>query len=236
MKWVERYCTWCNDKGIKELDKAKEAVPDYLREMEAQNYSVWTIKLALSAVAKAMNCKTTDFEYKTPERKRADIVRSRTIAERDKHFSVKNNQALIHFCESTGLRRRELEALRGDNLHFKNGKAYLHITNGKGGKERDIEIISYKSEVVELCQRADKGLVFPKVHSCADVHGYRGTYAQSLYRQYARPLDEIPRNERYYCRGDMKGKVLDKRALEIVSKNLGHNRLDVVVNNYAYGV
>ncbi len=236
MKWVEKFCLWCKENDIKELEKAQKAVPEYLKEMEQKQYSVWTIKTALSAIAKAMNCKTTDFDYHAPKRERANIERSRNIAVRDKHFSAKNNEALIHFCESTGLRRREITALKGADLRLKNGKAYLYIDNGKGGKIRLVEVILYKQEVVDMCERADKGLIFPKVHSCADIHGYRGTYAKALYQQYARPLKEIPNNEKYFCRGDMKGTVLDKIALGIVSQNLGHNRLDVVVNNYMYGI
>ena len=40
----------------------------------------------------------------------------------------------------------------------------------------------------------------------------------------------------YCCRKDEAGKKLDKLAMYICSKALGHNRIDVVANNYIRGL
>jgi len=63
---------------------------------------------------------------------------------------------------------------------------------------------------------------------------YRAQYAQIMYARLARPLEESPKEERYVCRGTKKGIVYDRVALQKVSKALGHNRCDVVANNYLY--
>lgn len=63
-----------------------------------------------------------------------------------------------------------------------------------------------------------------------DVHGYRAVYATEVYAMYAR--DEIPKEDKYICRKDQKGIILDKKAMLEASKALGHNRIDVVAGHY----
>ena len=38
--------------------------------------------------------------------------------------------------------------------------------------------------------------------------------------------------EVYVCRGDLKGVVYDRKAMEIASKALGHNRISVIAAHY----
>lgn len=233
---VEHFSAWCKANGITEYKDAAASVPRYLDQMQRDGKSAWTMSTALSAIAKAMDKKTTDFDYKLPSRHRADITRSRGPAERDKHFSPEKNQDLIKFAESCGLRRSELEALKGSNLVLRDGKAYLYVENGKGGKKRLAEVIGNKNHVVRLCQLAGSGNVFPKVHSAFDEHFYRGNYAKNLYMQYSRDLNTLSKQEKYFCRKDMAGKVFDREAMRITSENLGHSRIDVIANNYLYGL
>ena len=61
---------------------------------------------------------------------------------------------------------------------------------------------------------------------------------------YARPIEEIPydrtaprtnkpyRSQVYCCRRDLVGVWLDKRAMLVVSKALGHNRIGVFAQSY----
>ena len=90
--------------------------------------------------------------------------------------------------------------------------------------------------------------VWQHVNSNADIHSYRSDYAVTIYKQYARPIEEIPfdrvnkgtgkkfQSEVYVCRKDESGKRLDKKAMLICSKALGHNRIEVVANNYIRGL
>lgn len=65
-----------------------------------------------------------------------------------------------------------------------------------------------------------------------DIHSYRAQYATEVYDRYARPKEEIPPAERYVCRRDCAGIVLDKCAMRIASEALGHSRINVITEYY----
>lgn len=68
------------------------------------------------------------------------------------------------------------------------------------------------------------------------------------YKAHARPIEEIPydrvnkgsgrkyQSEVYICRKDEAGRKLDKAAMLVCSKALGHNRISVVADNYIRGL
>ena len=80
------------------------------------------------------------------------------------------------------------------------------------------------------------------------IHSYRGDYATMIYKAHARDIKDIPydtinrgtgrkmQSEVYHCKKDEAGKKLDKAAMLVCSKALGHNRIDVVANNYIRGL
>ena len=119
------------------------------------------------------------------------------------------------------------------------GSYYLHIIRGtKGGKQRNAEIMGATAEeteyVINLFKSAGKMKILPKVSSAYDNHHFRAAYAKRLYQHYSRCIDDIPKDERYIMRNDRAGEVLDRRAMKIVSKAMGHNRIDVIALNYLY--
>ena len=121
----------------------------------------------------------------------------------------------------------------------------LHRSD-KGGKTRISPIVGPNKEKIIARMRATgpDELVWQYVSSNCDVHGYRADYATYLYKQYARPIEELRfenkiicadgklRSEIYVCRGDEAGKKLDRRAIGIISIALGHNREDTAISNY----
>ena len=143
------------------------------------------------------------------------------------HFSEKNNMELVEFCKATGLRRSELVALRGTQLIGTRIRV-----KGKGGRVRNLPIICNREAVVNRMLAAADGKVFDRIPAKMDVHHYRREYATAYYNQLARPIEEIPREERYVCRRDLKGFVYDKKALLAVSRALGHSRVNVVAVHY----
>ena len=194
-----------------------------------------------------------------------------------------NNDELIKFCKGTGLRRSELQALKGKDLFTKDqieaeitrlehaaGKTpaeesrlsmlqdtrlfdaeyYIFVRNGKGGRERISPIIGKNAgQIIERIQDTKPNeKVWLHVHNCADIHGYRADYATAIYKASARAIEDIPydkvnkgtgrryQSEVYTCRKDEAGKKLDKAAMLICSKALGHNRIEVVANNYIRGL
>lgn len=126
---------------------------------------------------------------------------------------------------------------------------YLQI-KGKGGRERISPVIGKDAErIVERIKNTGANeKVWQYVPSNADIHSYRADYATSIYKSKARDIKDIPydkmnkgtgkmyQSEVYVCRKDESGKKLDRSAMEDASKALGHNRIEVVANNYIRGL
>lgn len=219
------------------LEDARAFVDDYLRHLIELERSAYSISTAKAAIAKIMGVEATQF-IATPPRLRADIKRSRGEAERDKHISDKKEEELARFTSATGLRRKEMTMIKSDDLFFENGQAYLNINKGtKGGKPRIAKIVGKTEEetkdIVKWIQ-SQKGRLFNKLSSNYDNHFYRATYANRLYNQLKRDIDDIPAQERYVMRKERAGEVYDKQAMLLVSKALGHNRISVIAQSYLY--
>lgn len=143
---------------------------------------------------------------------------------------------------------RRLSVLKDTRLF--DSEYYVFVRNGKGGRERLSPIVGRNVEqIVERIKSTPEGeKVWQHVHKCADIHSYRAQYATDIYRAHARPIEKIPydkvnkgtgkryQSEVYSCRKDEAGKKLDKAAMLVCSKALGHNRISVVADNYIRGL
>lgn len=222
---------------VHSIDEAETLVDKYLQYLIVQNRSAYSIATAKAALSKVFQTDATQF-IATPIRRRADVQRSRFSVERDKHISDKLEQRLSQFTSATGLRRKEMLQIEAEDLFFKNGKAYLNVTKGtKNGKSRVAEIMGVSEAetkmIVEFIQ-SKKGRLFPKLSPHYDNHYYRGIYAKRIYSFYARKEKDIPKSERYVMRKERAGEVLDKLAMKITSKMLGHERINVIAQSYLY--
>ena len=170
----------------------------------------------------------------TREQIEAEIKRIETIPA-DKRSA--SDQTRLTICKDT--------RIFPDPSH----KYFVH-TKEKGGRERITPIIGPNAQqIVERFKATDPDKkVWQHVSKNADIHGYRGDYATIMYRMYAREIKDIPydrinkgngrrfQSEVYTCRKDESGKKLDKHAMLVCSKALGHNRIEVVANNYIRGL
>lgn len=219
------------------LEDARGFVDEYLRHLIELERSAYSISTAKAAIAKVMGVEATQF-ISTPPRLRANIKRSREVAERDKHISDKKEEELARFTSATGLRRKEMTMITAEDLFFENGQAYLKIDKGtKGGKSRVAKILGKTEEetkhIVKWIQ-SKQGRLFNKLSSNYDNHFYRATYANRLYNQLKRDIADIPTEEKYIMRKDRAGEIYDKQAMLHVSKALGHNRISVIAQSYLY--
>lgn len=245
MKHCCYFVKWCKENyGCKTLKECRQYVPEWIESRRSLSAS--TQKLEVAALSKLYRCRHSRGQkpfkdVETDTRRRADIKRSRGDAVRDKHFSERNNADLVIFCRCTGLRRAELQDLRYDDFRLMapDGSAepglYVHRST-KGGRVRRINFVGSKDEIALCCDIMSKGnglaKVWGKVHSGADIHSYRADYATKVYQMYARPVATLKHDEIYYCRGDRKGTWLDKKAMFVASKALGHNRISIIASNY----
>lgn len=226
-------------KKLKNMNDVKAFLPEYLDQLKEKDLSAWTIRSYISPATKILGVSQSDYDI--PLRHADDIKRSRredTV--RSKDFAIEKHQDLISFCHSVGPRnKKELSKIRGTDLaQNKKGEWGVNIY-GKGGKYRFSRIYGTSEQIkstIDLMRAAGDNLVFDRVPSHANVHRYRAGYAARIYNQYARPLAEIPRKDRYWRRGTNKGKCYDKAALSIAAIELGHSdfRHGVVVGNYSY--
>ena len=268
------------------LKSAKKYANEWLQAQVDRGLSAWTVQLEAKALGKLYGIQPDDENYfKPPKRNREDIKRSRGDRVRDRHFSKTNNDELIKFCRGTGLRRSELEELRGKDLVTRaqieveisrleaipaerrtpadgkrlsmlqdtrlfQGEYFTFVRNGKGGRMRLSPIIGKNTEqiVERISSTPPEEKVWQHVHKSADIHGYRAEYATAIYKAHARAIKEIPydrvnrgtgrryQSDVYVCRKDEAGKRLDKAAMLVCSKALGHNRISVVADNYIRGL
>lgn len=151
-------------------------------------------------------------------------------------------------AELTPVDTKRLEMLQDTRLF--EGDYFTHIRNGKGGRERMSPIIGPNTEqIIERIKNTPaEEKVWQHIHQSADIHGYRAEYATIIYKAKARAIEEIPydrvnrgtgrkyQSEVYTCRKDEAGRKLDKAAMLVCSKALGHNRIEVVANNYIRGL
>lgn len=245
MKHCNYFASWCrsNPEITKELGHKARTLEEcqpyagkWISARISQGLSPYTLKLEAAALTKLYGRSAEDLQLPpTPERRRQDITRSRNDVVRDKHFSVSENAPLITFCQNTGLRRRELAELRYKDIMYEYGQMDIFVRNGKGGKQRIVPVLD-PDEVLrlrpDLLSGDPEARVWDKIHSGADIHGYRADYATTLYKRLERPLDTLKRTQKYYCRGDRKGTVFDRAAMLQVSRALGHNRIDVIAGHY----
>lgn len=145
---------------------------------------------------------------------------------------------------------KHLTTLKDAIINFADKDYFLHHRGDKGGRERYSPIIGNNVEQIvdRIKSTGYNDKVWQHVPGNADIHSYRGEYATEIYKMYARPIKDIPydRINRgtgkkfqggvYICRKDEAGKKLDKEAMMKASKALGHNRLEVVANNYIRGL
>lgn len=225
------------------LAEAAGYMPQYLDELKARpgsrpgtTFSAWSVRAYFAASAKVLGLSAAN--YKLPTRRRQDITRSRGAAARDGHFSESKNAELVEFCRATGLRNlKELQQVRGSDLVDLGGGRYSIRVHGKGGRWRDAPIYGSPAQVEAVVGRmraAGSGPVWSHVSSGADIHGYRADYAARVYLAHARPIKTIPPSERYHCRGDMRGRTFDRKAMMVASEALGHSRLSVIASHYLY--
>ncbi len=232
-----QFTNWAKSKhGCRTLDETKKYIQEYLNEGKDRGLSAWTLKMQASAIAKIYHSSIIELHLKTPPRKRQDIKRSRNKCSHDKHVSDTSNSTIINFSKATGLRRHELIKVTPENIEITNGKVRLIKIKGKGGKVRSVDIIpAYADFVASFINSEPNQPIFCNVSSNIDIHGYRAEYASTLYSLIARPLETLSRSQKYYCRGDQKD-IYDKKAMLYVSRQLGHNRINVIASNYLWQV
>ena len=212
-------------KEIKDISAIKEEhVIDYLKHRQDDGKTAHTISKDMAALNKLFNFKVTKADAGIKERSYKDITRSRDVREHDFKYNPDNYKEQITIAKSCGCRRESVLKIKPDDFLWKDGLPFsVHLTE-KGGKERDATLLEeYRSLVKEILEDKDKGTpIFEKYTRKIDNHAFRREYAQNRYKELA--------EEKGFDAKDYRG--YDREVLGKLTRDLGHNRLDVVIYNY----
>lgn len=231
-KECQEFAAWARGhhpgETINTLEKLRSYAEEYLTRSKpnGEPYSAWTICKERAAIAKLYGVSCGDILKDAPERSRDDIKRSRgkDWAEVKPIDKQPDYEAL---GRGAGLRKADFSRVRKEDIEQDSkGRVLVHVDKGKGGKARYIVVLpEYADRVLSIRDKANDGeRVIPAgmVPNRFDEHSCRRYYANEMYRLLARPIESIQKGERYYCRGDRAGVVLDKHAMKMVSRYLGH--------------
>lgn len=227
---------------VKHLEDCRKFIRPYFETMTEKGLSSWTIHTRMFALAAVFQCDEEDFSIDLPKRQRKDIKRTRNSTQSITRFLNEKYDNIKTFIIATGTRRGGMQKLKKNDLIVKPGGDILIHLDEKGGKERWALVLPEYSDFVKNTFERSPGYgphreyLFPKgyIPDSMAVHCYRAVYAQKLYQLFENR--GLGNGNKYYCRKDMKGKSFDKGLLIQVSRNMGHNRCDVIVENYFYKV
>lgn len=226
------FADWCKERGVgKDFEKAKALTSEFIKTRIERGYSPWTIKKDVAALRKIFG-RDVCRDIELPRRSTYEITRSRD----DSYNKViyERNKDIVDFCRGTGLREKELLLVRGRDIYEREGRLFVHVERGKGGREREVPVLrEYEQRVREIVQERGEDRLFKSIDERIDVHGLRREYAKERYKELERELGregrELSREESYITRD---GHTYDRVILRELSKDLGHNREDVVVKHY----
>lgn len=240
-----------NFKEIKNINSIeKKHASEYLFKLAKEGYSPSTIHTRAAAIAKVMDWTTTDINRGLPGKNSLDPSKGRNGT--SPHFSIEKHKDLIDFIKNTGCRKCEAQEITPSQIKVnKNGSISIDFNSKreyqvqtKGGRPREItridkdyqEILkNMKNKAIEKNYKTLFQDTTSSAFSHANLHQYRREYAQNLYKnlmeEYKQKEGYYPKKD-YFCRGKHAGESYVRDILKIVSMELGHNREDVVINNY----
>lgn len=230
---VTHFADWCKAKGIRSEYIAEKAAPEYLAELEQKGLANTTLKTYKAALSK---CFGHEIDFKVGACNRADVTNNRGVKPSNLRANPENYKQATDLIKHCGVRRSEIvrttEKASGHGIisvrgNKETGKIYLKI-RGKGGKVRQAEWVGSREEAEEFYKDFRKTKENEQVYrlpKSVPSHRSRQVYAKALYASYARPLGTLSRQEKYYCRKELKGLAFDRDALYKVQHCLGHNDL-----------
>lgn len=242
-----QFARWCKGNyGIKKINEITYShANQYLLQQQKEGKTPATLQTRAAAIAKLLHCTTTDINKGIAGRTSKEPIRGRGKAPKtDKADGIRE------FCRNTGCRKEEAAKITPEQiiikpdgsveLDFSSKKEYRNMT--KNGKGRIITKIpkSYQEKLKEIKNTSKPGeAIFSNLSKNtiknAQLHSQRRLYAQNLYKTLCKEFKEKygkEPKEDYICKGKHAGEKYSKTILKQVSLELGHNRLNVVIDNY----
>ncbi len=229
-KCGEYFANWLKEvKGINKINLVTTEVAGEYLQYRDEYCSAWTVKQDMAAINKIFKFNLKSKEIGLKQRKLIDIKRSRNGPEVNRPGLLTKCKEQIFFIRSCGCRRDSIMRVKYSDIVFKNGLATGVRLIEKGGKERTAPVLEqYQTEFTDFTNRHElhpNEAIFKLFDTHVAAHFYRAQYAKNLYKELFNRIGN-EKHEKY--------KGYDKEVLKQVSKALGHNRVNVVVDNYMY--
>jgi len=232
-----RFLNWARQReGLRTLDRvdtrADELASAYLRERLADGKSPYTLQAERAALRLFFDRRDLAASVTLPRRTREGITQNRGDALYGvAGFAPAHWTAETDFLVATGLRRSEALRVRvRDVFRGHEGKLHVQVYNGKGGKARQAPVLAGQDHERAVLARIEGRLgdarLIDHLPTRLRAHALRRAYAQALYQQVSGERALPPTT------GVLRPGDYDANAVRVVSRALGHNRLDVVLRHY----
>lgn len=212
-------------KDVKDISEfKKEHGVDYLKHRQSDGKNAYNISKDMAALNKLLNFHITKREAGINRGSYKNVTRSRQLKEHDKKYNPENYNDQIIFAKVCGCRRESVLVVAPECFIWKDGLPIKVYLIEKGGKEREATILkAYREDIKSILsgKEEDKPL-FDRYTKKIDNHAFRGEYARNRYKELV--------EEKGFDAQDYRG--YDSDVLRKLTKDLGHNRLDVVVYHY----
>ncbi len=200
IRHFKSYVRYCRDThNVKFLEDCQSYVQDYCDNLVSSGkYSASTVHTYIAAICRVLNINMRI--VKKPIRHVADYVRGRTerfggatYDENDPRWSY-----VVEFQKRVGIRRNELEHLRGcDFATDESNYPCVLVRCGKGGKIQyqriDVEDIEFVRQFFTRVEKDD--YIFEKslFQNNLNLHGLRADCAKKYYADVLKRLKEDPK-------------------------------------------
>lgn len=234
---TNEFCRWYASMGYRKYVRNLEEIPrerviEYLKYRDSESLSAWTVSKDMAALNKIFGYDITKKEADLKARHLEDIKRSRMPVKADMREFAKYQDA-IFVARATGMRKQSVTKIKPEDfIRAVDGKVIAVNLIEKGGRPRIAPVLQcYQEKLTQLINNKVSGKpMFPAYDKNIRNHKFRAEYATKLYAEKLSKITEDNLNKRYIYRG------FDGEIVEEVSKALGHNRLNVVVEHYLYNI
>lgn len=203
---VGYFADWlAKEHGLKKItiEECKPYIQEYMNYMERENYSAYTINLALAAICKATDEKMIDYEHK--QRSVAEIIRG--TGER-KHDSFNNIMAkeTLEANRLLGLRRNQLKNLKASDIreeHHGDKTIVVVETIGKG-KKINHQIFYDEAEKEAVLKFREGKMHDERIFNQqefkydADYHYMRELRCKDVYNRVLEDMKQHPERRGFY--------------------------------------
>jgi len=225
-----RFIDYCEKENIKTVSAMENMIPEYLLLKKEEGCSNATYKTYRTGLSRAFKIDAAEIQRNVDilSRGKINFTLRREDLKRSRNYYFKNRindtekgtmaYEIRIVCESTGLRRAELESVCPQHFFYDDtdDKYKIFLTASKearektgykrvdckGGRDRTVEILNDK-EAIDIIKKwcRDKPYDEPilknkHISRSQDIHSYRAVYANRLYTKYARPVSEIDERKR----------------------------------------